>query len=110
MGGLALILGLGCYVNSIETGKPAGEDYEETVPYYLWGLMGEASFDVDKICPSGVSEIHEEMAVEDALLTAVTCGIYTPRSYTITCVGGTSFVIQPDVNTGLAMVTPQEVR
>lgn len=93
MGSMAFVLSLGCYVNSIETGKPAGEDYEETVPYFLWGLMGEATFEVDKICPRGVSEIHEEMAVEDALLTAVTCGIYTPRSYTITCVGGTSFVL-----------------
>ncbi len=104
---LLLPLLTGCYINNVETGKTAGgKSHTETVPFLLWGLVGEASFNVDEICPRGVASIHEEMTPIDGVLNCVTCGIYAPRTVTITCAGGSAYLVTPDLESGLVQVDP----
>jgi hypothetical protein len=95
-----------CYINNVETGKKAGgKSHTETVPFLLWGLVGEASFNVDEICPGGVASIHEEATPVDSILGCVTCGIYSPRTVTITCSSGSAYLLSPNPETGLVQVT-----
>ena len=103
---LLLTLLSACYINNVETGKKSGgQSHTETVPFLLWGLVGEASFNVDDICPQGVSSIHEEMTPVDGVLNCITCGVYAPRTVTITCSSGSAFLLTPDPETGLVQVT-----
>ena len=95
-----------CYINNVETGQKAGgQSHTETVPFLLWGLVGEASFNVDDICPQGVSSIHEEVTPVDGVLNCLTCGIYAPRTVTITCASGSAYRVTPNPETGLVQVT-----
>ncbi|MFT5584554.1 MAG: hypothetical protein ACI9VR_002139 [Cognaticolwellia sp.] len=103
---LLLMLLSACYINNVETGKKGGgQTHTETVPFLLWGLVGEASFNVDAICPQGVSSIHEEATPVDSILGCVTCGVYSPRTVTITCASGSAFLLSPNPETGLVQVT-----
>ena len=100
----------GCFVNNITTGLPAGgAKHEEHVAFFLWGLAGDASFDLAQLCPQGVSKIHEEAAVTDVLLGCVTCGLYSPRTVTITCAGGSAYLLQEDIAAGGTWVTELDV-
>ncbi|MED5373134.1 MAG: hypothetical protein VX899_19100 [Myxococcota bacterium] len=105
---VAALMG-GCYKNTIETGARAGESHTETVAFLLWGLVGDASFDVDKICPQGVARIEEEMGPVDAVLNCVTCSIYSPRTITITCADGRAYNLQENAETGMSTVVAMEV-
>lgn len=96
----------GCYVNNINTGlPPGGAKHTEQVSFFLWGLAGDASFDLAQLCPQGVSKIHEEQDVNDVVLSCVTCGLYSPRTVTITCAGGGAWLMQEDVSAGGTWIT-----
>jgi hypothetical protein len=40
------------------------------------------------MCPGGVSSIETGLSFGDLVLSFVTLGIYTPRSYAVACGGG----------------------
>ncbi|MED5373131.1 MAG: hypothetical protein VX899_19085 [Myxococcota bacterium] len=107
--GLALTLLGGCYKNTMSTGAPAGEVHESQAKFFAWGLVGDNSYDLDALCPSGVSSIEESMEVTEALLTCVTCSLYTPIHVKVTCASGSAYLMESDPSTGLASVTPMEV-
>jgi hypothetical protein len=104
-----LLLVGGCYRNTIETGLPAANamPYQETAQFFLWGLVGEETFDLKQICPTGVTRIEEEMAPVDYLFSCVTCGIYSPRTVTITCASGSAFLLTPEPDAGVTLVSAE---
>lgn len=100
----------GCYVNNITTGlPPGGGKHTEQVAFFLWGLAGDATFDVAQLCPQGVSKIHEEADAGDVVVGCITCGLYSPRTVTITCAGGGAWLMQEDVAAGGTWVTELDV-
>ena len=103
--GLAATLLGGCYKNTMTTSAPEGEVHESTAKFYLWGLVGENSYDLDKLCPSGVSKIEEEMNAGNALVSCITCSVATPITVRVSCSGGSAFLVQPDTTTGVASIT-----
>lgn len=103
--GLAATLLGGCYKNTMSTGAPDGEVHEATAKFYVWGLVGENSYDLDKLCPMGVSKIEEEMGAKDAIITGVTCSLVTPMTVRVTCSSGSAYLVQPDTTTGMASIT-----
>ncbi len=103
--GLAATLLGGCYKNTMSTGAPEGEVHETTAKFYLWGLVGENSYDLDKLCPTGVSKIEEEMGPQNAIIACVTCSLVNPITVRVTCSGGSAYLVQPDTTTGMASIT-----
>ena len=67
---------------------PNGVVHAGTSSFFLAGLVGEARIPAYQMCPGGVSQIETGLSVIDLVLTMVTIGIYSPRSYEIEC-GGT---------------------
>jgi hypothetical protein len=92
----------GCYRNTIETGLPAANamPYQETAQFFLWGL----------VCPSGVTRIEEEQSPIDFVFGCVTCGIYSPRTVTITCASGSAFLLTPEPDAGLTVVSAENTQ
>ncbi|MBV8762122.1 MAG: hypothetical protein JO257_32815 [Deltaproteobacteria bacterium] len=65
-----------------------GQVVEQKGSFFIFGLAGNAEIPVYQMCPGGVSEIRSGHGVGDIVLTILTLGIYTPRSYEIACGGG----------------------
>lgn len=64
-------------------GKPA---YQETKNYFFWGLKGEHEIDVAAICKEkGVEQMQSQMTFVNGLLSAITLGIYAPRTAKVWC-------------------------
>ncbi len=53
--------------------------------FWLFGCLPEQEVDVSAICPDGVGVIEEATSFSDALLTALTLEIYTPRTSSYYC-------------------------
>ena len=57
---------------------------EET--FWFWGLLGERKFEVYDLCPQGrVYELRIYNTWMQSIYTALTFGIYSPRTITIVC-------------------------
>jgi len=56
--------------------------------FFLWGLVGGSEVDLQQMCPNGVAAIEDKASVGDGILTAITGGIYSPRSVEVHCGGG----------------------
>ena len=65
-----------------------GQVVEDKGAFFILGLLGNKEIPVYQLCPGGVSEIRSGHGVGDIVLTIITIGIYTPRSYEIACGGG----------------------
>lgn len=101
----ALVALSGCYHVAYRTNKtPGGQVHTQKASFFLWGLAGGATFDLDTLCPSGVASVSDEKSFVDGLLAGVTAGLYTPMSVTVECAGGAAYLIAPDGTGGtLAM-------
>ncbi|MBC8259506.1 MAG: hypothetical protein H8E38_10850 [SAR324 cluster bacterium] len=54
--------------------------------YWLWGLVGEKEFEVYDLCPEGrVYEVHIYNTLLQSTYTALSLGIYSPRTISIVC-------------------------
>lgn len=61
-------------------------DYEETAPFYFFGLIGKQHFDVRSICfGREVELIRNEYRIEDLAIAAKTLFIYSPKTVRIWC-------------------------
>lgn len=101
-----LLMGLlgttGCYKNTVVTGKPSnGEIQSKRHRFLLWGLMGSPTYDLQKMCPTGVSRIEEQVDIAGSLVGCVTCGIVMPVKMTVTCAGGQQVDLTADADSGL---------
>ena len=95
----------GCYKNTIKTGAQPGATSDHKAKFYLYGLVGESNFNLDKICPSGVAKIEESAQFVDGLVGCLTCSIYTPITVKITCASGSAWNLTPDELNGRTLVT-----
>ena len=57
---------------------------EET--FWFWGLIGEKKYELNDLCPQGrVYELRIHNTWMQSTYTALTLGIYSPRTITIVC-------------------------
>jgi hypothetical protein len=95
----------GCYKNTIQTGAQPGASSDHKAKFYVYGLAGEANFNLDQICPSGVAKIEESAEFVDSLVGCLTCSIYTPITVKITCASGSAWNLTPDELSGRTLVS-----
>ncbi len=54
--------------------------------YWFWGFLGDAEFEVYNHCAQGrVYEVKIHSTTKQAVYTALTGGVYSPRTLTIVC-------------------------
>lgn len=84
----ALVL-TACYHQVVDTGLPAGETRiaKPWTSTWIFGLVPATPIDVRSQCPNGVAIVDTQMSFVNGLVGAITLGIYTPLSVTVTCSG-----------------------
>lgn len=61
-------------------------NYQESKSYFFWGLAGEHEIDVAEICQGkAVEQIQSQYTFVNGLLTAITLGIYAPKTAKVWC-------------------------
>ena len=87
---LCAALGTGCFNVTYQnpTLPPNGIVHEGTSSFFILALVGDERIPVYQLCPGGVSSIETGLSFGDLVLTVITIGIYTPRSYAVACGGG----------------------
>lgn len=90
---LALVLTTtACYHAVVETGRPAGSTVinRPWTNTFILGLVPAAEIETASQCPSGVARVETQQSFLNGLVGALTFGIYTPQTVTITCAAGGS--------------------
>ena len=84
---IALLGAAGCYHAVVETGRqPAPTVVEKPwVNTFVFGLVPAPVIDVSAQCPGGIAKVETQQTFLNGLVGALTLGIYTPQSATITC-------------------------
>ena len=60
--------------------------YEDSKPFFLWGLVGEERVDVRKICEDKeVIQMQSQQTFEDGFLGLITLGIFSPHTVKVWC-------------------------
>ncbi|MFP6807203.1 MAG: Bor family protein [Pseudomonadales bacterium] len=60
--------------------------YEDSKPFFLWGLVGEERVDVQQICEdNSVIQMQSQQTFQDGLLSLVTLGIFSPHTVKVWC-------------------------
>lgn len=87
---LCAALGSGCFNVTYQnpTLPPNGVVHEGTSSFFLFALVGDEHVPVYQMCPGGVASIETGLSFGDLVLSVITLGIYTPRSYEVACGGG----------------------
>jgi hypothetical protein len=85
----ALLAG-GCFrVTYRNSALPAnGIVIADQLDFYILGLVGKERVPAYQYCPTGVARIETGLRLTNLLLTVITIGIVTPRSYRLYCGGG----------------------
>jgi len=85
----ALLLS-GCYHQVVRTGATPGAVTVERpwTATYFYGLVPAAAINTAAECPGGVAVVETQQSFMNGLVGAVTLGIYTPQTVTITCAAG----------------------
>ena len=86
--GLIMVFLSGCGSVTLDTGAPqdTSNRFDEYYDSWMLGFAGEGLTDVHNACTQDkIARIRNYFSVEDILLTALTVGIYSPRTTTITC-------------------------
>jgi hypothetical protein len=61
-------------------------NYEESKPYFMWGLVGEHDINVKQVCgEKDVEQMQSRTTFVDGLLTLFTLGIYSPKTAMVWC-------------------------
>jgi hypothetical protein len=79
-----------CYHAAIETGLAPNAD-TIVVPWahsFIYGLVPPATVSSAAKCKSGVAKVETQMSFLNGLVGAITWGIYTPLTITVTCSSG----------------------
>ena len=77
----------GCYHAVVNTGLTASPTVQENLwaMSFIYGLVPPAPVDSHSKCPRGVSKVETQMSFLNGLVNAVTFGIVTPMTITVTC-------------------------
>lgn len=63
--------------------------YKDSKSYFFWGLKGEHTIDVQEICAGkGVDQLQSQYTFGNGFLTAITLGIYAPKTAKVWCKEG----------------------
>lgn len=93
----AMTLGLvlaatGCATHKVQYKNPStpsgGPTQSAKQSFFLWGMVGGTEVDLQKTCPTGISQIESEFSVGDRFLTILTIGLYSPMTVNVQCAGG----------------------
>jgi hypothetical protein len=81
---------LSCATATIRPGGGPGisnaPTFSRTETFFFWGLMGEHTVDVAEVCPAqGAEQMQTQRTFKNVLLTAVTLGIYAPKTAKVWC-------------------------
>ncbi len=93
----------GCFRHSYTTGSGgnanAQASYSAWHSHWLFGLIGEETVDVKRICPSGNATVKDSQSFLNSLVASFVGPIYWPTTVEIYCDGGrtASVTLQPDV-------------
>lgn len=90
---LAAMLLAGCATVTVrpDGGAKVGgtPDYQKSKNYFFWGLGGVHTIDVQEICEEkGVEQIQSQKTFMNGFLTAITLGIYAPKTAKVWCQEG----------------------
>jgi hypothetical protein len=111
----ALLLA-GCYHAVINTGLAPGSKVinKHMRPSFIYGLIRPPAMNAEGRCPGGVARVETQHTFVEGLLAAVTGGIFTPMTYTITCATSSSMAPHaPTLDVGAALTprpSPPRVR
>ena len=65
------------------TTKPT---YQNSRPFFLWGLVGEQRVDVKAVCGNNkVVQMQSQATFGDGALSLITLGIYSPHTVKVWC-------------------------
>ncbi|MBE0459027.1 Bor family protein [Pseudoalteromonas sp. KG3] len=86
---LFIVLG-GCSAVTIQPQKIAKltsePTYQDSRPFFMWGLVGEQRIDVKKVCgDQTVVQMQSQQTFTDGALGLVTLGIYAPHTIKVWC-------------------------
>ena len=74
------------------TAKPS---YQDSRPFFLWGLVGEQRVDVKAICgDKKVVQMQSQATFGDGALSLITLGIYSPHTVKVWCDSQSSVVME----------------
>jgi hypothetical protein len=84
--GLALSVSA-CYHVTVETGLAAGPEVinQPFASSFVFGLVPPATVQTMSRCRSGVARVETQQSFVNGLVSALTLGIYTPWTITVTC-------------------------
>lgn len=87
---LSLFIGLtlpGCYKASFHRDPSVlrGEEHDEWSDFFVFGLVGEETYDVHRFCSDEVAEVRTGGNFGTGVVSVATLGIYTPRKVYVTC-------------------------
>ena len=87
-----VVLSAACYHAIIETGRPAGTTILNKTfqSSFIYGLVPPPPLNASGQCPSGVARVETQHRFVEGLVAALTLGIYTPMTLTVTCASGGS--------------------
>jgi hypothetical protein len=102
-----LSMGTGCYAVKYRTDLPGGgRVHSQSATFFIGGLIGKATVNLDSICPNGVARWENKASVLDLILTYITIGIYTPRTIEVECAGGSAYRLEEQPSQNVTEVTP----
>jgi Bor protein len=82
---LALALSA-CHAVRYDAGRPASHRrWETTVHFFLWGLAGKPTVDLDAACPEGVASFRNEAGALHWIAEVATVGLWSPRRVVVEC-------------------------
>lgn len=82
---LALALSA-CHAVRYDAGRPASNRrWEKTVHFFLWGLAGKPTIDLDAACPEGVASFRNEAGALHWIAEVATIGLWSPRRVVVEC-------------------------
>ncbi len=60
--------------------------YQDSRPFFMWGLVGEQRVDVKQVCgEQAVVQMQSQQTFTDGALGLVTLGIYAPHTIRVWC-------------------------
>lgn len=78
----------GCFKATFirDTNAVRGAEHDRWVDFFIFGLVGEPTFDVHQFCPDGrVAQVQTGANFGTGIVSLLTIGIYAPRKVYVTC-------------------------
>lgn len=75
----------GCYSTHVERDVSSLDAKQLRQNFFLFGLLRESQVDLTQECPRGVASFGDKFTVGDLLFTALTVGLYSPRTVFVRC-------------------------